>query len=1159
MDAAALFDERKADVAAFATLLFQGTAHMTLQQSGFSEKRSRQARPRTPQRAVKTQVSEELPANSLFSSSSSSQLTPSTFGVTPAYRRPASANVPVSRVVQEAKARATRRLRIERTSSGNKKENAPLFTTTEQQASTNFASGLDGAFGFTAQQLRDRAYLCMAHASERDAATLSSAQDVSRAASKQGGALTPRQQEQLRRLRIKQRHQRVLSHAQWRLLLRRRRRLWQRRRPVARRRHVCRRLALQRGRTLPPCTCCGRLYKARAAKHRARKAKAKGGKACSAVRLASRITQWLPSHARLVKRFQHRVVSMVVPLDVTHSKSSSEARRGNMTRCVGAVSASQLRKRRATPIARLSVPVEPKRKGHRFLQRWATELGLQQRRSAHTHPATALGTTLVADLSHHCVYAIDERGTAGETPSCGSSCSSSHLSLDDVAHVLGLQSVPCDSAIAAATCAGVVLSVAPTARRQRLREAVTAVLHGHMWSATEDHRTAASMRSDASLAQPRQSRRQKRQRVSTVARHTRVVPVVLVAYTTRGSSSSSASSPRFLLFSEAPVLITRRAKEQLRVQLISAWNPCCRCPAFASMYEYWRREEPPLPEPSSRCASPPPPAVFCAARWVKSVLRRCARVYRRLRHRAATTRSYQKNAKAAGDSSSFSLLSREAKPRNARGLRKGKARKRHAAPELPAAVKRTRRTRTLPRFSLVVFPSLPPPFLLVPSAQRTSGNSSGPASAPYVWRVGLVYHPGEKQHCRLSAQRISECRSSPQATNVAKEGTNEKTEAPLQPHNTTTTVILKTCVEAASRRQPFCTSICARRAHFHLARRFFGFLLTTPSAFGMAASSDTRVKTRVLGLHERTILLKLVGRPAYPLDYGQSRPSAASQQRSRERQRTPARNSVTRIGAKRTRSFSSVSTTRTTEKQAESEGETSRDGMTSAVAGYAVVTFPSYVHALEYYGSLTNAGHRVTVMSAQADKKLPRLHSTVGCILLRCRDTTSTVAAAAAAAAAMDVVVVEQVGVISSSPLFAQRFGCVVAPVWCCLPPLHVLCADTSGSHASHPTEKNNLNAHKDLEVASVEKRQDGWSAASLLTPPATHTNMWFVLAPPEAAATLVRLSTSLQREHPRRLRASSRHQRAFDLARGRTARKLDTFLCDPTLCSPVQLIRWYA
>lgn len=203
-----------------------------------------------------------------------------------------------------------------------------------------------------------------------------------------------------------------------------------------------------------------------------------------------------------------------------------------------------------------------------------------------------------------------------------------------------------------------------------------------------------------------------------------------------------------------------------------------------------------------------------------------------------------------------------------------------------------------------------------------------------------------------------------------------------------------------------------------------------------------------------------------------------------------------------------------------------------------VTTFPSYVHTMEYYGTVTSAGCRATVRAAHADKKLPALHSTVGAVLLRCQATSPSHVERN----------VEHVGVVSSSPFFTQRFGCMAAQVWCCFPPPR----DTPPPAETQPS--------LGCASLSLERSDTCWTAASLLSaPPRSDAPVRFVLAPAEAASTLMRLSASLQRECPPRQRASSRHQRAFDLTRGRTARTLETLLCDPTFCTPVQLIRWYA
>ncbi|KPI87806.1 hypothetical protein ABL78_3105 [Leptomonas seymouri] len=1115
MDAAALFNERKADVAAFTALLFRGGAEQQAE-DGRSASKANKTGSRDTKRAKKklcksTRVSYSPALTCLTSSNPCGA---------PAYRRPASANVPVSRVLQEAKARAARRMWMEE----KRPKKQQLASSSVEGQMPTIGNGDDndsaaasrrvtaGAFGFTAQELRDRTYLWMSHSSH----FIDSAQDVSRQASKLSGELTPSQQAELRRLRIKQRHQHLLPYSQWILWLRRRRRLWQRRRPVMRRRHLRRRLALQHGRLLGPCACC------------AHKNRASGTKV-SSKRSSSRVAQWLPSHARLVKRFHHRVVSLVVTQDVTHAKDIDVATAKAKKYSTGVSKTSQLKKRKAVPTASLSVPMAPMRKGHRFLQRWATELGVQQRRHSKSHgtnvpnnrdtlhTSSALGKTLMADVSHQCVYAITQ-------PKASHGAPSSSLTLSAVVQALGVRSAPSNSAEAAPTTGGMLFSVALTALHQRIRESAVGAVHGHMWSAAEENRAAASTRSGT----PRN-----RRRVSTVARHTRVVPVVLVSYAGSGAGDSPEN---FLLFSEAPVLLSRRARTTLRIQLISAWNPCCRCPTFASIYEIWRCDPSTRLKPSS--AKPHPPALLPltalrTVKFAKSVLRRCARVFLRLRHRAAIAcrhrmRNREKNRSA--EAGALSSLRREGQQK-----RKGRTAMRTGA---QFAVPRRRGkgswVHTLPRVSLVVFPSFPAPFLLAAPDQQKNGTASC-KSAPYAWRVGLIYHRGERcLRCPVVASRDAktENEETAGAAPAAVSIKNSK-DVPGEPTRT------------ASSRRLYCASVRARRAHFHLARRFFGFLLTTPVESTSVSSLKKRARTRVLGLNDRATLLRLVGTPAYPLDYGQSRPSAASQQRSGRHQHTPAKCLVTRPGAKRARCTSSA-----TARDGEEERSTFPKN-----SHHPPVTFPpSYVHTLEYYGNPTNASCRVTVRSAHVDRKLPVLHSTVGCILLRCRGTASN-----------SETVVEQIGVVSSSSFFAQRFGCMVAPVWCCFPPILtcVSSCDSTRVRTLHGMREGKADgrfasAAADRVASWVERRDDCWTAASLHTTQLGHKHMWFVLAHPGAAATLIQLSASLQRECPPRQRALSRHQRAFDLTRGRTTRKLEAFLCDPTFCSPVELIRWH-
>ncbi|GET91784.1 hypothetical protein, conserved [Leishmania tarentolae] len=295
MDAAALFHERQADVAAFSALVFCRPASTVCKPRTMSASASS---------AMPTTVNEEEAVTS------SPPLIHAT-AKTSAYRRPASANVPVSRVLQEVKARAKREQRMARKAQQMTKSDAdhlarglPRLATSGSRSSSPLR-----AMGFSAQEIRDRTYLWMTE----PGAHFSSADDVSRRVANESAVLTPQQQAKLRRLRIKRTHQRILSHAQWALWLRRRRRLWYRRRPVARRRHFARRLALEYGRPVGLCRCCRRTQYTPQSSILPRE---KWPPFIKDVRRA--VTQWLPSHSRLVKRFHYRTVILAVQPSVTH-------------------------------------------------------------------------------------------------------------------------------------------------------------------------------------------------------------------------------------------------------------------------------------------------------------------------------------------------------------------------------------------------------------------------------------------------------------------------------------------------------------------------------------------------------------------------------------------------------------------------------------------------------------------------------------------------------------------------------------------------------------------------------------------------------------------------------------------------------------------------
>lgn len=1056
MDAAALFDARKDDVAAFTALLFRrsaapvGAIGLTKKIDGTRFQHvagKRNDKPNEVAHDVEASFPSPSPSLPLYSVT-----TTTAAASAPSYRRPASANVPVSRVVREAKARAARQRR--RAGQDAKK------ATPRTAASSSGASSLH-ALGFTEQEIRDRTYLWMSQRvdganDEHDDTT----ENVARAASRASGVLTPQQQAQLRRLRIKRTHQHALPYSQWVLLLRRRRRLWQRRRPVARRRHLRRRLALQHGCALQPCACCSRK---RSSKKQAKRRSAQKAAAAHVKVRASHTSQWLPSHSRLVKRFHHRLLALALPRSVTHATALHRS--------------LSLKRRRAVLTARVSVPVEPTRKAHRVLQRWAAELGAQQRRvqagaAAASALPTALSTTLLAEVSHQCVYTITRSAA-----SSSSAHSTAPLTLEDVARVTGLCGA---SASSSSSCSpAYVFSSVLSAPRQRTRQSTATVLHGHMWGATEDRRAAASTRSGEAG--------RRRGRISTLARHTRVVPVALVA-----CAAGEASNASFLLVSEAPVLIPRRASSVVRVQLISAWNPCCRCPAFASVYEYWRWAPWGVQSDTSRCL---PPAVEA----VRRVLQRTVRVHRRLKRRGRAA------AARARRSVSRKIVSSKKKKKKA-GARKAHAEKRSRSHSAAKG-----RRNGLPHVSLLVFPSLQPPFL------HTPADPSGRVNTTYAWRVAFVYHRRERRQPDSTTMK-----KTAKKKESAKRARNRKAASPRP---------------SLSLRQAYRSSVRARRAHFHLARRFFGFFLLSSKRAtdkvthtGKVSPPSVRTvtaptRTRALGTADRATLLQLVGRPAYPADYGQSRPSVASQQRMRRRHahHVPRRSLVARPGAKRSH-------------EAVSLAEEGDEAMTDVLHPFTAL--PSYVHTIEYFGNATTAGCRLTVRSAHADKRLPALHGAVGSVLLRwyrrCPASTSptTSASTRQGFSSEGVAVVERVGVVSSSPFFAQRFGCVVSAVWCCFPP---------------------------PRASSAAPHQDGhWTANALLSRQQGDASaVYFVLAPPEAAATLLRRSAVLERPAPSRQRSSSRHQRAFDLSRGRIAREVAALLCDPTFCTPVQPIRW--
>ncbi|KAI5686894.1 hypothetical protein MNV84_06919 [Leishmania braziliensis] len=1068
MDAAALFHERQADVAAFSAFLFRQPAAVT-----------------QLQRKMSIPVPSAMHTNASWEEAVSSSPLTHTAAMTPAYRRPASANVPVSRVLQEVKAQAKREQRMARkakkSAGGGADYPAGSLPYSATSGSRSGAPVL--AMSFSAQEIRDRTYLWMTEPGLH----FSSADDISQRATSESSVLTPQQQAKLRRLRIKRTHQRLLSHAQWALWLRRRRRLWHRRRPVARRRHLARQLALEYGRPVGLCRCC------RPGKHTMR-ATVLGRKARPPFEVAQKmVTQWLPSHSRLVKRFHYRIVSLAVQPCVTHvslatttssihSQHGGGAARSSTAPCETRHAA---RLRCCTSCeARVAMPHEPTRKDHRFLQRWATALAEQQRQwlfrspivrndqSAQSHAllsASVLAATMLADLSHHCVYALTPRnkwpftGTVWTSPnSPRDAASAASPALASLIEALGLRP---DAEDVSASPSGVIFALSPTARHQRTRRTSATVVHGHMWGA------GSACLGDAAL----QTADLCRGSISTLSRHTRVVPVVLVA-SLRAKAAPTAVD--VLLFSEAPVHFTRRATAQLQIQLVSFWNPCSLSVARASVFEFWRCD------PSALSSESEPEALST----LKGTLQRCARAYRRLQLRPPRSRSDLRVRRRTPLKSS----PRKTAPSGGSGAADARAAA-HGHPQGASSP-----ARQSSRLFLVAYPSFSSPFLLDPHCNRSGKGTA----APCVWRLALLYcSPASGRHAPSVHIGDTAARS------AASPGVTQAI---------TTLSVRRMCL----------VSWQTRRAHFHLARRFFGFLLMAPSPVKPTRSGAAlRGRCRALGFQDRVTLLHLLGHPAYPLDYGLSRPSAAAQQRRRQQSRpTPRKARVARWGTKRSR--------------------TSMDG-TSTAATLASAPLPSYLHTLEYYGNASNAACRVFVRAAHSDRLLPTLHSNTGAILLQCQWWQHR------GDRVLRAPLVTRIGVVSSSGFFAQRFGCVVAPVWCCFPPT-----------ASEASGGANLAAltNEDKNVSSVTAPGVHWSAVSLVGDTAAATCAPdYLLAPPEVAEDLLRRSALLQRDEVPRKRARSRRQRVFDLGQGRAVRELEALLYDPLSCSPVHLIQWYA
>ncbi|KEG13980.1 hypothetical protein DQ04_00681040 [Trypanosoma grayi] len=319
---------------------------------------------------------------------------------------------------------------------------------------------------------------------------------------------------------------RLLTYAQWCLLLKRRRRFALRRRPSACRRIRRRTIALRQGKMQRPLCCCGE----------SPEAASNSWLESSSVGKRTAVL-WLPSHLQLCRRFHYSVVK----------------RRVNGCSVAGDGSSSHL------VTVRLAVPTRSQRKQHRVLQRWVARLSssttaLKSPRRPMSKPmAVPPPVCFAAERSHMCVWTIQLNGTEH------------NLSVEMVMDFLMMRTngtprvASYTKDFAYANCGSV--PVDETWRRWE-----NGVFYGTMWSYERKLEKV-------DLPKPHTG-------LDDSAATPLVVPVVLL----RDNRENRAA---YILVAPVPVYFGPRACRNLSIRLVSYWNPCGAPTALGSVLELW--------------------------------------------------------------------------------------------------------------------------------------------------------------------------------------------------------------------------------------------------------------------------------------------------------------------------------------------------------------------------------------------------------------------------------------------------------------------------------------------------------------------------------------------------------------------------------------------
>lgn len=278
----------------------------------------------------------------------------------PVYRRPASGNIPVSRVIHTTKQKSKR-------------------------ARSRTASLRDPLDAFDAEKQFTAAPLAYAHVIALEVGPLTQSSSTGRRsiASSATAALVD-EKEHLTRLALKRNHRRSLPYTAWRALQKRKRRMLVGKRPVAQRRRVTRQLALRYGRQPPACACsAGPLN---------------SSSSSTPPLLTDRKVSWLPSHERMTKRFRMRPQRRTLSDDLVHRPYHGGS---TATSTTGASKAHA-----AATTVYVAAPVRAYRKRHRCLQRWVGSLAALRGSRQLRFSGTAPPVSLLTDRSHECIYRV---------------------------------------------------------------------------------------------------------------------------------------------------------------------------------------------------------------------------------------------------------------------------------------------------------------------------------------------------------------------------------------------------------------------------------------------------------------------------------------------------------------------------------------------------------------------------------------------------------------------------------------------------------------------------------------------------------------------------------------------------------------------------------